>query len=127
MTTQGPGTLADRSRGQVIRPDDAGYEEARHVYNAMIEARPHLIVRCAGTDDVVAAAARTAQAGGGTTWGRFNDATAASGLATTGGIISTTGIGGLTSAAASATCAAATGCPATTWSRPRWSPPRATS
>jgi FAD/FMN-containing dehydrogenase len=41
-------------------------------------------------------AARTASAGGGTTWGRFNDATAASGLATTGGIISTTGIGGLT-------------------------------
>jgi FAD/FMN-containing dehydrogenase len=41
-------------------------------------------------------AARTATAGGGTTWGRFNDATAASGLATTGGIVSTTGIGGLT-------------------------------
>jgi FAD/FMN-containing dehydrogenase len=41
-------------------------------------------------------AARTATAGGGTTWGRFNDVTAAHGLATTGGIISTTGIGGLT-------------------------------
>jgi FAD/FMN-containing dehydrogenase len=41
-------------------------------------------------------AARTASAGGGTTWGRFNDVTAAHGLATTGGIISTTGIGGLT-------------------------------
>ena len=44
----------------------------------------------------VDAAARTARAGGGTTWGRFNDVTAAHGLATTGGIISTTGIGGLT-------------------------------
>jgi FAD/FMN-containing dehydrogenase len=39
---------------------------------------------------------RTATAGGGTTWGRFNDVTAAHGLATTGGIVSTTGIGGLT-------------------------------
>src|SRR4051812_20128839 len=41
-------------------------------------------------------AQRTASAGGGATWGRFNDVTAAHGLATTGGIISTTGIGGLT-------------------------------
>jgi FAD/FMN-containing dehydrogenase len=37
-----------------------------------------------------------ARAGGGTTWGEFNDATYTYGLATTGGIISTTGIGGLT-------------------------------
>jgi FAD/FMN-containing dehydrogenase len=37
-----------------------------------------------------------ARAGGGTTWGEFNEATYAYGLATTGGIISTTGIGGLT-------------------------------
>ena len=41
-------------------------------------------------------AARLASAGGGTTWGRFNDVTAAHGLATTGGVVSTTGIGGLT-------------------------------
>jgi FAD/FMN-containing dehydrogenase len=40
--------------------------------------------------------ARRARAGGGTTWGEFNEATYAYGLATTGGIISTTGIGGLT-------------------------------
>jgi len=40
--------------------------------------------------------ARTALAGGGATWGDFNYATHAYGLATTGGIISTTGIGGLT-------------------------------
>ncbi len=39
---------------------------------------------------------RTARAGGGATWGDFNAATHAFGLATTGGIISTTGIGGLT-------------------------------
>jgi FAD/FMN-containing dehydrogenase len=40
--------------------------------------------------------ARRARAEGGATWGAFNDATHAHGLATTGGIISTTGIGGLT-------------------------------
>jgi FAD/FMN-containing dehydrogenase len=38
----------------------------------------------------------TARAGGGTTWGAFNDATHAYGLATTGGVVSTTGVGGLT-------------------------------
>jgi FAD/FMN-containing dehydrogenase len=40
--------------------------------------------------------AATARAGGGATWGDFNYATHAYGLATTGGIVSTTGIGGLT-------------------------------
>src|SRR2546426_827555 len=41
-------------------------------------------------------AARTARAEGGATWGDFNAATHAFGLATTGGIISTTGVAGLT-------------------------------
>ncbi|MCX4980806.1 FAD-binding oxidoreductase [Streptomyces sp. NBC_00572] len=41
-------------------------------------------------------AARTARAEGGATWGDFNHATHAFGLATTGGVVSTTGIGGLT-------------------------------
>jgi FAD/FMN-containing dehydrogenase len=41
-------------------------------------------------------ASRTARASGGATWGDFNYATHAFGLATTGGIISTTGVGGLT-------------------------------
>ena len=41
-------------------------------------------------------AARTARAGGGVTWAGFNEATAAHGLATTGGVVSTTGVGGLT-------------------------------
>ncbi|MFF8836836.1 FAD-binding oxidoreductase [Streptomyces sp. NPDC015130] len=40
--------------------------------------------------------ARTARAEGGATWGDFNHATHAFGLATTGGVVSTTGIGGLT-------------------------------
>ena len=39
---------------------------------------------------------RTARAQGGATWGDFNDATHAHGLATTGGVVSTTGVGGLT-------------------------------
>jgi FAD/FMN-containing dehydrogenase len=41
-------------------------------------------------------AKRTARSQGGATWGDFNDATAQHGLATTGGIISTTGVAGLT-------------------------------
>src|SRR5207302_7266050 len=41
-------------------------------------------------------AKQTARAEGGATWGDFNAATHAYGLATTGGIISTTGVGGLT-------------------------------
>ena len=41
--------------GQLIGPEDSNYEEARKVYNAMIERRPALIARCANTEDVAAA------------------------------------------------------------------------
>jgi hypothetical protein len=127
-------------QGAVIAPQDAAYDEARQVYNGMIDKRPAAVVRCTGTADVAAAIAvardegldlsvrggghsapgfgtndggivvdlaplqdvivdadaRTARAGGGCTWKVFNEATNAYGLATTGGIIGSTGIAGLT-------------------------------
>ena len=132
--------LKGQVRGEVILPGEERYEEARKVYNAMIDKRPAAIVRCTGVADVIAAvkaaradglsiavrggghsvpgfgtaddalvvdlgrmkgirvdpAAKTVRAEGGCTWGDFNHATHAFGLATTGGVVSTTGIAGLT-------------------------------
>ncbi len=36
-------------RGDLLRPADDGYDEARRIHNAMIDKRPGLIVRCRGT------------------------------------------------------------------------------
>jgi FAD/FMN-containing dehydrogenase len=127
-------------RGELLRPADAGYDEARRVWNGMIDKRPALIARCAGVTDVLRAVEfarthtlliavrggghnvagnavcqgglmidlarmrsvrvdprrRTARAEGGVTWGEFDRETQAFGLATTGGMISHTGIAGLT-------------------------------
>jgi FAD/FMN-containing dehydrogenase len=132
--------LREQVRGDVVTPDDAGYEDARKVYNAMIDRRPGVVVRPANVEDVVAAVNfaresgldlavrggghsvpgfgtvdegvvidlsrmrgvrvdpenQRARAEGGATWGDFNAATHEFGLATTGGIVSTTGVGGLT-------------------------------
>ncbi len=45
--------LQARLRGSLLLPADAGYDEARFVWNAMIDRRPGLIVRCLGVADVI--------------------------------------------------------------------------
>ncbi len=126
--------------GRLIGPQDGDYEEARSLFNAMIDKRPALIARCASPDDVTRALgfarahdlvvairggghngaglgscddglvidlsllrdvqvdpeARTVRVGGGCTWAEVDAATNEHGLATPSGIISTTGVGGLT-------------------------------
>ena len=46
--------LRTRLRGPLLLPGDGGYEDARSVWNAMIDRRPGLIVRCLGTADIIA-------------------------------------------------------------------------
>jgi FAD/FMN-containing dehydrogenase len=132
--------LASDFTGQLISPDDSGYDEARKVYNGMIDRRPGLIARCTNAKDVAAAVdfarreralvsirggghnagglgvcddglvidlspmrdidvdpdAGTVRVQGGATWGEVDRATHEHGLAVPSGIISTTGVGGLT-------------------------------
>ena len=131
--------LASTFAGELLQPQDPGYDLARRVHNGLIDKRPALIARCGGTADIVDAVklaqehglevavrggghnvagrcttdsglmidlaamtgirvdqqSRTAHAQGGVTWGLFNRETQLHGLATTGGVISTTGIAGL--------------------------------
>jgi FAD/FMN-containing dehydrogenase len=126
--------------GHLIEPGDSGYDQARRVWNGMIDRRPAAIAQCATGSDVVRCvefardcgitvavrggghniagnavcdgglvidlsllkqisvdpARRTVRAGGGVVWGEFDAATQQHGLATTGGLISTTGIAGFT-------------------------------
>jgi FAD/FMN-containing dehydrogenase len=133
-------TFRGSLHGQLIQPSDAGYDDARKVWNGMIDKHPGLIVRCADDADVISAinfartqklivavrggghnvagfgtcdegividlspmktievdaVARTARAQAGLTWGEFDQATQAHNLATTGGLVSTTGIAGFT-------------------------------
>ena len=59
--------LAAGFSGNLLRPGDATYDEARQVYNAMFDRHPALIVQCRNTEDVVAAVkfARGGGSGGG--------------------------------------------------------------
>lgn len=52
MTTIETTALRDRMAGQVVTPADAGYDEARAIYNGMIDRRPAVIARCRSVDDV---------------------------------------------------------------------------
>jgi FAD/FMN-containing dehydrogenase len=53
-TTEALGQLADGLRGELIIPGDPGYDEARAVYNGMIDKYPAAIARCRDEADVVA-------------------------------------------------------------------------
>ena len=132
--------LTERTRGEVLTPDAPGYDEARSIWNALIDRRPALIVQCSGAADVVDAvnfareqgltlsikagghnvagnavndggivldlsqmrgvtvdpATRTVRVQGGATWGDCDRETQLFGLAVPGGVVSTTGVAGLT-------------------------------
>jgi FAD/FMN-containing dehydrogenase len=57
-TAGGSGDLArlrGRFDGQVLLPDEPGYDQARQVWNAMVDRRPAVVARCASVADVAAA------------------------------------------------------------------------
>ena len=133
-------TLKASLRGELIQRNEPGYEEARQLYNGMIDKRPWLIARCIDVADVITAvrfgrdhelltairggghngpglgscddglvidlsrmkgirvdpANRTVRVGPGCTQGDVDHASHAFGLAVPAGIVSTTGIAGLT-------------------------------
>jgi FAD/FMN-containing dehydrogenase len=60
MTTSAGVTIGAALDGHLLLPGDAGYDEARSVWNALVDRRPAMIVRCASVADVVAAV-RTAR------------------------------------------------------------------
>lgn len=47
--------LSTQLRGTLLRKEDAAYDEARSIWNAMIDRKPGLIVRCIGASDVISA------------------------------------------------------------------------
>jgi len=125
---------------RLVGPDDGGYDEARALFNAMIDKRPALIARCETPADVAAVirfarehdlplavhggghngaglgsvdngvvidlspmkaisvdpSTKTVRVGGGAVWGEVDAATQPHALAVPTGIISTTGVAGLT-------------------------------
>jgi FAD/FMN-containing dehydrogenase len=60
MTAMKPDVIDDfklKLRGKLLQPNDPEYEDARKIWNAMIDRRPAMIVRCAGAADVMASVA----------------------------------------------------------------------
>lgn len=55
LTQQAVDDLGARLRGALLTPQSADYEEARAIWNAMIDRRPGLIARCTGAADVMQA------------------------------------------------------------------------
>jgi FAD/FMN-containing dehydrogenase len=57
-TATGAGLITDEFRaafrGELIEPGDAGYDDARAVYNGMIDRHPRLVARCADAADAIA-------------------------------------------------------------------------
>src|SRR3954471_17466102 len=45
--------FAANLRGELIRPEDEGYDATRAIFSGMINKRPAMLVRCAGTADVI--------------------------------------------------------------------------
>lgn len=52
LTNNAIEALSAATRGQVLRPGDADFDQSRRLWNAMIDRRPAVIVRCAGVADV---------------------------------------------------------------------------
>src|SRR6478735_6074416 len=80
--------LREQLDGDLVTPEDAGYDEARAIFNAMHDRRPALIAVDPG--------AKVAATGGGAQWGAYDAATQEHGLHTPGGRVTTTGVGGFT-------------------------------
>jgi len=55
--------IRGRFDGDLLEPGDDGYDEARTVFNGMIDRRPRVIVRCTGAADVVAGILLAREAG----------------------------------------------------------------
>jgi FAD/FMN-containing dehydrogenase len=63
MTAQMIDALRSRVSGSVITPGDQGYDEARKVYNFMIDRHPAAVVRCTRAADVAAVVRHAAETG----------------------------------------------------------------
>jgi hypothetical protein len=55
MNTDATAAFAKGLRGRLIQPTDADYDDARALYNCMIDKRPALIARVANVADIIAA------------------------------------------------------------------------